>query len=178
MRTAQGLHLYAAARKQISREEPSISCWGGGSQDSSGAGGYWGHPTIPSTAGKGVLVTRVLVEALWGPFILRRLPGSGPSLGWGEEPWGVGWQLCHQQSQQLTAEACSHASQKDSSITFQRWECKLVQPLWKTAWRCRRGKSIPTPCWNGFFHLLSVAFIFIITHNGLPQRALHLCLLN
>ena len=98
------------------------------------------------------------------------------SLGSGEEPWGVGRQSCHQQSQQLTAEACSYASQKDSSITFQRWECKLVQPLWKTAWRCRRGMSIPTPFWNGSFDLLSVAFIFIITHNGLPQRALHLCL--
>lgn len=27
-----------------------------------------------------------------------------------------------------TGEACSHASQKHSFITFKRWECKLVQP--------------------------------------------------
>ena len=47
---------------------------------------------------------------------------------------------------------------------------------WKPAWRCPRGKSILTPCWNGFFDLLSVAFVIIITHNGLPQRILPLCL--
>ena len=37
-------------------------------------------------------------------------------------------------------------------------------------------KSILTPCWNYFFDLLSVAFVIIITHNGLPQRILPFCL--
>ena len=26
------------------------------------------------------------------------------------------------------------------------WECKLVQPLWKTVWRCLRNLKIELPC--------------------------------
>ena len=41
--------------------------------------------------------------------------------------------------------------------------------------RCCREKPILTPPWNCFFDLLSIAFIIIITHNGLPQGFLPLC---
>ena len=39
-----------------------------------------------------------------------------------------------------------------------------------------REKSILAPCWNCFLDLLSIAFVIIILHNGLPQRILPLCL--
>ena len=47
-----------------------------------------------------------------------------------------------------------------------------------SSWRCNccREKSLLTPCWNCFFDFLSVAFVIIITHNGLPQRILPFCL--
>ena len=41
---------------------------------------------------------------------------------------------------------------------------------------CYRKKPLLTPRWNCFFDLLSVAFVIIITHTGLPQRILPLCL--
>ena len=39
-----------------------------------------------------------------------------------------------------------------------------------------RNKPVLIPCWNCFFDLLSVNFVTIISHNGLPQRILPLCL--
>ena len=39
-----------------------------------------------------------------------------------------------------------------------------------------REKSILIPCCKCFFDLLSIAFVIIIIHNGLPQRILPFCL--
>ena len=42
--------------------------------------------------------------------------------------------------------------------------------------KCCREKLILTPCRSCFFDLLFVAFVIIITYNGLPQIILSLCL--
>ena len=49
-------------------------------------------------------------------------------------------------------------------------------PQWTLHFRMFRNKPVLTPCWNCFFDLLSVNFVTVITHNGLPQRILPLCL--
>ena len=48
--------------------------------------------------------------------------------------------------------------------------------LWKQGVSVAEKKPILTPCWNYFFDLLFVAFVIIITQNGLPQRILPFCL--
>ena len=58
---------------------------------------------------------------------------------------------CHQKNPQ-TINAEEGVERREASYTV-GWECKLVQPLWKTAWRLLKkqkielsyGPAIPTP---------------------------------
>ena len=53
--------------------------------------------------------------------------------------------------------------------------CLLLANLHISSNSCS-GMSLLTPQWNCFFDLLSIAFVTMIIHDGLPQRILPLCL--
>ena len=59
---------------------------------------------------------------------------------WAFSRVGKGTVRCGVAVMPSAVEACSHASQKHSSITFKRWECKLVTATVKTSMEMSQGE--------------------------------------